>query len=116
MNHEEMKRAIYEKLSVRRKKFIDRIGYDKWDPFQEPNHPIDIRKDITKRTSKQLVRDFLRSHAGDSYSQAYARGVQEFCMGLFQADERYQGMFDFCLWYVDELRRQGVDPRAAWER
>jgi hypothetical protein len=37
-------------------------------------------------------------------------------MGLFQADERYQGMFDFCLWYVDELRRQGVDPRAAWER
>ena len=36
---EKQKRAIYESLSPRRKKFIDRIGYEKWDPFQEPKDP-----------------------------------------------------------------------------
>ena len=33
---ERRKKAIFETLSKRGKKYIERIGYDKWDPFQEP--------------------------------------------------------------------------------
>lgn len=32
---EKLKREIYERMNPRRRKFIDRIGYDEWDPFQD---------------------------------------------------------------------------------
>ena len=34
---EQLKREIYERMNPRRRKFIDRIGYDEWDPFQKPD-------------------------------------------------------------------------------
>ena len=46
----------YERMNPRRRKFIDRIGYDEWDPFQKPNDPMDIRVDPSKRTTQQLFR------------------------------------------------------------
>jgi hypothetical protein len=116
MDNDEYKKAIYERLSPRRKKFIDKIGYHKWDPFQEPNHPIEIRTDSTKRTVQDLIRDFFEQQPDDNLSSAYRRGVHECCMGIFQADERYKGMFDFCIWYFDQLRKRGRDPQSIWER
>ena len=44
---EKLKRELYERISPRRRKFIDRIGYDKWDPFPQPNDPVEIRPDVT---------------------------------------------------------------------
>ena len=54
-DEEKLKRDLYEKISPRRRKFIDRIGYENWDPFPEPNEPNDIRTDISKRTVQQLL-------------------------------------------------------------
>jgi hypothetical protein len=116
MDREAQKRAIYDRLSARRRKFVDRIGYDKWDPFQEPNHPIEIRTDITRRTATQLVRDFYRDTGVENPSTAYSRGVYEICMAIFTADERYKAMFDFSRWYANRLQELGVDPEQAWER
>ena len=65
------KRAIYDRLSPRRRKYIEKIGYEKWDPFEEPQDPIDIRRDRTKRTTQQLVREFLQSRPPERYSNAY---------------------------------------------
>ena len=48
---EQLKREIYERMNPRRRKFVDRIGYDNWDPFQKPNDPLDVRLDVTKRSS-----------------------------------------------------------------
>ncbi len=67
------KKAIYDSLSSRRKKFIDRIGYEKWDPFQEPNHPIEIRRDVTRRTARQLMDEFLHSKGDNKQNSAYSR-------------------------------------------
>ena len=56
----EKKRAILDSMSPRRKKFIlEKIGFEKWDPFEEPKDPIDIRRDKTKRTSKSLFQKFM---------------------------------------------------------
>ena len=44
------KQAIFDSMSPRRQKHILKRGFDKWDPFQEPKDPIDIRQDKTKRT------------------------------------------------------------------
>ncbi len=107
---ERRKRAIYETLSPRRKKYIERIGYEKWDPFEEPKDPIDIRRDTTKRTTQQLVREFLQSRPPDApYSNAYGQAVMEMAVGIVNDDERYQAMLEFAAWYMALLKQ--VNPQ-----
>ena len=104
---ETLKKAIYEAMSPRRKKFIEKIGYAKWDPFQEPKDPIDIRREQTKRTTKQLVREFLATRAHEDYSNAYGRGVLEIALGIVNNEDRFKGMFEFSCWYRDLLEKEG---------
>jgi len=112
----ELKKAIYEKLSPRRRKFIDKIGFENWDPFQEPKHPIDIRKDSTKKTSSELMEEFLSTKDREGISMAYEMGVYEMCIGLFSSDEKYRAMFDFSIWYFNKLNKLGIKPDKAWEK
>ena len=102
------KRAIYETLSPRRRAFIDRLGYAQWDPFQEPNNPPELRRDATQRTTQQLVRAFLQSRPGET-SGAYAQGALECALGLINRDEKCRGVYEFCVWYRDLLRKEGLD-------
>ncbi len=102
------KRTIYEAMSPRGKKYVDKTGYDAWDPFQKPKDPLDIRTDVTKRTTKQLVRRFLQEHfpAGGA-GNAYGQGVLDCVLGIVNKDEKYRGIFEFCIWYEQLLRREG---------
>ncbi len=75
---EEQKRAIYNSLSERRKRFIDRIGYDKWNPFQEPKDPRKVKRDVTRRTVKQLFDEFLMETNTAEESNAFKQGVLEY--------------------------------------
>lgn len=105
----EKKRGIYESLGPRGKKYVNKIGYDAWDPFQEPKEPLDIRTDVTKRTTRQLVRRFLQEQAPDGAGNAYSQGVLECALGIVNKDEKFRGMFEFCLWYGRLLRQEGLD-------
>ncbi|MBD5552817.1 MAG: hypothetical protein HDQ44_00615 [Desulfovibrio sp.] len=109
----DFKRALYEKMKPRSRKFIDRIGYDNWDPFQEPKEPLDIRTDRTRRTLQQLLREFMAQNGGDNRDRAWRAGASECALGIIQKDERYQGIFDFCLWYADLLRKEGYPDESA---
>ncbi len=102
----EQKRFMYERMNPRRRKFIDRIGYDNWDPFAAPKEPMDIREDVTKRTTQQLVREFLQSVQQEKPSNEYARGALECALGMVNHEEKYRGIFDFCLWYHTLLTRE----------
>jgi len=104
---EKRKRAIFESMSPRRQKHILKKGYEKWDPFMEPKDPIDIRKDKTKRTTQQLVREFLQTRSSEDYSNAYGGGVFEICLGIVNDDDKYKGMFEFAIWYQELLKREG---------
>ena len=107
---EERKKAVFDSMSPRRQKHIlNKIGYDKWDPFQEPKDPIDIRKDKTKRTTQMLVREFLQSRESEGYSNAYGRGVLEMALGIINEEERFIGMYEFASWYRDLLKKEGVE-------
>ncbi len=103
------KKTIFSSMSPRRQKHILKKGYEKWNPFQEPKDPIDIRKDQTKRTTQTLVREFLQAMGPEEYSDAYGRGVFEICLGIVNDDERYRGMFDFSVWYSELLKREGFE-------
>jgi len=105
-NEEFRKKAIFDSMSPRRRKHIEKKGYEKWDPFEMPKDPIDIRKDKTKRTSQMLVREFLQSRSSEEYSNEYGRGVLDFCLGIINEDERYIGMFEFASWYIELLKKE----------
>lgn len=104
---ETLKKAIFESMAPRRKKFIEKIGYDKWNPFQEPKDPIDIRREQTKRTTKQLVREFLVTKAHEEYSNAYGRGVLEIALGIVNNEDRFKAMYEFSCWYRELLEKEG---------
>jgi hypothetical protein len=106
---EKRKKAIFDSMSPRRQKHILKKGYKKWDPFQEPKDPIDIRKDKTRRTTQMLVREFLQTKTSQEYSNAYGQGVFEICLGIINDDERYKGMFEFSVWYHKLLKREGYE-------
>ena len=105
---EQRKKAVFDAMAPRRQKHILKKGYDKWDPFQEPKDPIDIRKDPTKRTSQMLVREFLQSRSSDEYSNAYGRGVLEIAIGIINDDERFIGMYEFAHWHQELLKKEGL--------
>jgi len=104
---EDRKKAVFDSMSSRRQKHILKKGYDKWDPFEEPKDPIDIRKDKTKRTTQMLVREFLQSRDSDGYSNSYGRGVLEMAVGIINDDDRFLGMYEFARWHQALLKKEG---------
>ncbi|MDJ0815686.1 MAG: hypothetical protein QNJ58_05755 [Desulfobacterales bacterium] len=104
---DDRKKAVFDAMSPRRQKHILKKGYDKWDPFQEPKDPIDIRRDKTKRTTQMLVREFLQSQSSEGYSNAYGRGVLEMALGIVNDDDRFIGMYEFARWHQELLKREG---------
>ncbi|MBW2589866.1 MAG: hypothetical protein JRD71_03960 [Deltaproteobacteria bacterium] len=106
---EKRKKAVIDCMSPRRQKYILKKGFDKWDPFQEPKDPIDIRKDKTKRTSQMLIREFLQEVSQEKYSNAYGRGVVDICIGIINGDERYIAMLEFANWYTELLKKEGYE-------
>lgn len=103
----DLKRTIFEKLKPRRRKFIEKIGYDAWDPFQEPQDPLDLREDASRRTGQQLVTEFLAGRT--DASEEFAKGAWELCLGVMSGSERHRGMYAFCKWYRELLAREGIE-------
>ena len=104
---EALKKEIYDRMNPRRRKFIERIGYENWDPFQKPNDPMELRQDITKRTTQQLIREFFQSLKGRPVSNEFSQGALESALGIVNRDEKTLGRYAFCAWYNDLLRREG---------
>ena len=107
---EERKKAIFDSMGKRGQRQILKKGYDKWDPFEEPKDPIDIRKDKTKRTTQELIREFLSAVDHDDYSNTFAEGAFEMCLGIVNEEEKIRGMFEFACWYSELLKKKGHDP------
>lgn len=108
---DDRKKAVFDAMSPRRQKHILKKGYDKWDPFQEPKDPIDIRRDKTKRTTQMLVREFLQSRSSEGYTNAYGRGVLEMALGIVNDDDRFIGMYEFARWHQELLKREGHEEK-----
>jgi hypothetical protein len=104
------KKAIFDAMSARRQKHIlNKIGYEKWDPFEKPKDPIDIRKDKSRRTSQMLVREFLQSRPLGECSNSYGRGALDMAIGIVNDDDRYLAMYEFALWHKNLLQKEGLE-------
>jgi hypothetical protein len=103
---EQRKKSIFDSMSPRRQKHILKKGYEKWDPFELPKDPIDIRRDKTRRTTQQLVREFLQNCGHEKYGNAYAQGVLEMAIGIVNDDDRFIGMYEFAAWHQELLKKE----------
>ena len=109
LSEKENKKAVFDAMSPKRQKYIlEKVGYEKWNPFQMPKDPIDIRRDKSRRTSQMLVREFLQSIPLEGYSNSYGRGVLEMAIGIINDDDRFIGMYEFALWHKNLLEAEGV--------
>jgi len=106
---EERKQYMYDKMSKRRRKFVDRVGYEKWDPFAAPFDPIDIRTDKTGMTSDHLTQLYLRE-SGENKNQEFLDAVSEFNVMLVMNFEKVRPVYEYCLWYAEHLKKHGVKP------
>ncbi len=103
---EQRKKAIFDSMSPKLQQRILKKGYDCWDPFMEPNDPIELRKRKQNQTARELARAFLADFDFSKYSNAFGEGAWEICQGLINEDEKYKGMYAFCLWYEKELNKE----------
>jgi hypothetical protein len=104
------KQAIFDAMSPRRQKHIlNKVGYEKWSPFEKPKDPIDIRRDKSRRTSQMLVREFLQSRPLEGYSNSYGRGALDMAIGIVNDDDRYLAMYEFALWHKKLLAQEGLE-------
>ncbi|MCJ2166225.1 MULTISPECIES: hypothetical protein [unclassified Pseudodesulfovibrio] len=106
---ESRKQYMYDKMSPRRRKFVDRMGYENWDPFQAPFDPIDIRQDKTGFTSSQLSQLFIRD-SGRHANQEFIDQVNEFNVMMVMNFEKVRPVYEFCLWYAEHCKKHGVEP------
>ncbi len=105
-DEENRKKAIFDGMGPKLQARILRKGYDTWDPFMEPNDPIDLRKGKLNRTALDLTRAFLAECEAVNYSNAFGEGAWEICKGLVNDDDRYKGMQAFSIWYEKELKKE----------
>lgn len=94
------KKAIFDAMSPKRQqKILKKVGYENWDPFQEPKYPIDLREQTTEHKAMALSLEFIEGCGIKEYSDEYIQAVREISRGLLNDEERYRAMFEFCCWY-----------------
>lgn len=102
-DYERRKKEIFERMKARRRRFVERIGYENWNPFQPPNGPLDMRTDKAGHTVRQLLEAFEASPFKSQHdSSEYRHGALDCAIGIVNEDERFHGIFDFCLWYAEK--------------
>jgi hypothetical protein len=111
---EAMKRAMYEGLSPRRRRFVDRIGFENWDPFQMPFDPIDIRRDALGMTTHELLNGYFRTLPATP-DPDYMQTLSEFMVMLVMNIEKVRPILEFSDWYNAQLKSRGISikPKGA---
>lgn len=111
---EEQKRAMYEGLSPRRRRFVDRIGYENWDPYQAPFDPIDIRTDALGLTTHELLNRYYKSLPAPP-DPDYMQTLSEFMVLLVMNVEKVRPILEFSEWYAERLKERGISikPKSA---
>lgn len=104
---ERKKKAIFDCMSPKRQqKILKKVGYENWDPFQEPKYPIDLREQETEQKAMALSREFLEGCSIKEYSDEYLQAVREISRGLLKDEERYRAMFEFFCWYLNKKMKK----------
>ncbi len=92
------KRAIFDAMGKRGQERILRLGYENWNPFEEPKDPRERIFSSASLRAGALVEEFYKSAANREESVAVHKELFELCRGLIQGEARAKAIFDFCAW------------------
>ena len=77
-----LKREIYERMNPRRRKFIDRIGYDEWDPFQKTQPTRWISASIRASAPRSQLSEFMHSLGERTEGNDFNKGALDCALGI----------------------------------
>jgi len=100
------KKAIFDGMAKRGQERILRIGYENWDPFEEPKDPRERIFGSASIKAGALIREFYESKGNKEESVTLHRELFELCRGLLQGESRAQVIVEFCNWL---RKRMGED-------
>ena len=100
------KKAIFDSMSKRGQERILRIGYENWDPFEEPKDPRERIFGSASLKAGALIQEFYQSTGNKEESVAVHRELFELCRGLLQGESRAKVIVEFCNWLQ---KRIGAD-------
>jgi hypothetical protein len=105
---EKRKKAIFDSMGKRAQSAILKKGYELWNPFEEPKHPIEIRKDKTGNTVTGIVEKFFEAHPEKKGDHAFRKVVEEMALGVITGDDRIKARYLFSMWYKKILEDAGI--------
>jgi len=96
--YEFRKKAIFDAMSKRGQERILRIGYENWDPFEQPRDPRERICSSASLNAGALVREYGKSAGDKEQPAAVHKELFELCLGLLQGESRAKAIVDFCVW------------------
>ena len=100
--YEVKKKAIFDAMSKKGQERILRIGYENWEPFQEPKDPRERIFSNASLRANALVKEFYQSPHGKEESVSMHRELFELCRGVLDGETRSKTIFDFCCWLKEQ--------------
>ncbi len=101
--YEKRKKAIFDTMSKRGQERILRIGYENWEPFEEPKDPRERIFSSATMDAKAYIREFYQSSDLKEDSVALQKELFELCRGLIKGEDRAKVIYEFCLWYKERV-------------
>lgn len=99
--YEMRKKAIFDSMSKRGRERILRMGYENWEPFQEPKDPRERIFSSASVKADALIKAFYAAHPGLERSVVMEKELFEFCRGVLKGEARAQTILEFCNWYKE---------------
>lgn len=101
--YEVKKKAIFDGMAKRGQERILRLGYENWDPFQEPKDPRERIFGSTSLKANAVIQRFYLSAGNMEESVSVHKDLFDLCRGLIQGEARARAILDFCVWYKQNL-------------
>lgn len=100
--YETRKRAIFDTMSKRGREYVLKIGYENWDPFQEPKDPRERIFSSLSLQANSMLKDFFQSHDLKDDSAVLHKELFDLCRGLLQGEKQARMIFEFCGWIKEK--------------
>jgi hypothetical protein len=104
--YEIRKQAIFDSMSKKGRERILKIGYDNWEPFQEPKDPRERIFGSTSQQAMALIQEFYQSSGMSSESVSLHKELFELCRGVLLGETRAKVLHQLSVWH----KERGVSP------
>ncbi len=96
--YERKKRAIFEAMSKRGQARILKMGYDNWDPFQEPKDPRERIFAPSAQRATSMLHEFYTISPQREVAQSYHRELFDLLLRYLNGDVHARLIVTFCAW------------------